>query len=1386
MLSFKKLKSLGFAVFSSFAVVFAPVLFAGVNVDTTVSLDITPNPTAVGGNAHFTVQPVYVSGSSDLFAPVVSITVPGGLESSITNIVGADWDCSIFTGTLECYYIPGTFVDPVNKPANLGAIEFDIQSAPEGSYAFRVLMYTENGEVVPDPSPNDITVIWDVSNTTPAESDLSVVLTEGADPVFPLTSTSFGVTYQNQGPQDASNVILNIDLPILYIYSGFTALDHAWACTQVSVTKAEKGSGHLQCVLPGLAAGESGSIDFNGYSTFAEGNYTSTATIQADETDPLTTNNTDVITTLVRAELDVSTSTRASTDQADVGDSVRFNAVIQNHSDYGASNFEYVFAYSRELSLKNVNEPSDWNCDSSFSNRVVCTTFYVPKKALNEPKGEPGIGFLPAQAVKEIEFVFEVDERPGSGEVEGESSVSFAEHDIQPNNNTSRDTIQVGQAQSDIYVEKTAVFDAPLLPGDFFQYHITIGNNGPDPAPEIRFADQLPDHVKLLTLEKPYGWSCSPESGTAVLIECGFNRPLSPPDQQTIVLNVELLDTGLFETDVEVTTSAEDSNPNNNVDSLVIDSDLGVVLPNQTDLMLSATASTSNLLFGEDYFITYTVQNSGDETELETQLTVSIPNTVQYLGKQGPDWLCDESEGQLVCDLQTELLGSESASISIDFRAPNETQTIQHTANVSGQNPDSNPGNNQTVSSFEVESDGGFGNVYDLELLIDSEFDQVRSGDQFNLNLNVMNFGPASAPAFEMQQILPPGLELIQASGLGWNCDLQDALTLICDHIGLDNDESTTLTLDFTASSESEITLSSTARLLLDNTPDFDQTNNEASFSLQVLPPLNRDLALTGRALEDTVRAGQELNYEFTLDNIGEVVFSSATLNLSLTGPAAFEQSITKNLSCRVISDQSLSCDLDSPLQPQQQIELEILAVSGALETDSVITLEATVESDGDINTQNDTIQLQVGFEHWSEDDIQSLLEDAAGDDEIALGVVGPLGELCASPLPAEEAMCEAMFDALDNGDFSSVRGLLRAFSPRAVISQKSSMTEVSAAQFQNIDARLSELRGGGGGFASNGLRVRYGEQSLQLASLRYLMNDDEAADQTGVNDFVSPWGFFVNGTISAGERDPSTREMAFEFESAGLTAGVDYRFSQNLVLGAALGYADFSSDDMDGGSLDTSAMTLTGYTSWYFLENFYVDSKLSHSWIDVDQARSIEFSIGQVSQSELAKGSTDSTQVNFATSIGYHYNKNGWTVTPNLSLRYLSTEVNAYEETGDLLGRVRYEDFEFDSMQWVAGIQVSKALSLSNGVLTPQIEATLNHETQNDGLIIEARFIGPNRTQPFLLQTDEPDRTFGSAGGGLVFVSNGGKQYYFTYRQLLGLDDFSRYTLNLGMRMEF
>ena len=94
--------------------------------------------------------------------------------------------------------------------------------------------------------------------------------------------------------------------------------------------------------------------------------------------------------------------------------------------------------------------------------------------------------------------------------------------------------------------------------------------------------------------------------------------------------------------------------------------------------------------------------------------------------------------------------------------------------------------------------------------------------------------------------------------------------------------------------------------------------------------------------------------------------------------------------------------------------------------------------------------------------------------------------------------------------------------------------------------------------------------------------------------------GSFVNGRLTFGDKDATIREQGFGFISGGVTAGADYRFTDNRVLGIALSYTHSHADiNFNLGETISDGYGISAYGS-YYMGNFYVDGHAGFEWNEI------------------------------------------------------------------------------------------------------------------------------------------------------------------------------------------
>lgn len=140
---------------------------------------------------------------------------------------------------------------------------------------------------------------------------------------------------------------------------------------------------------------------------------------------------------------------------------------------------------------------------------------------------------------------------------------------------------------------------------------------------------------------------------------------------------------------------------------------------------------------------------------------------------------------------------------------------------------------------------------------------------------------------------------------------------------------------------------------------------------------------------------------------------------------------------------------------------------------------------------------------------------------------------------------------------------------------------------------------------------------------------------------------FFVNGTGNFGDQQATQRSNGFDFDTAGVIVGTDYRFTDSLVMGTAFAYTGSDSNMNKGlGKLDSDNYSLSLFGSYALPSNFYVDGLVRVGWSTYDSQRNYSTAATpNVIESASADYSGNDYSVSF--SAGYSHNINALNLRP-------------------------------------------------------------------------------------------------------------------------------------------
>jgi outer membrane autotransporter protein len=345
---------------------------------------------------------------------------------------------------------------------------------------------------------------------------------------------------------------------------------------------------------------------------------------------------------------------------------------------------------------------------------------------------------------------------------------------------------------------------------------------------------------------------------------------------------------------------------------------------------------------------------------------------------------------------------------------------------------------------------------------------------------------------------------------------------------------------------------------------------------------------------------------------------------------------------------------------------------------------------------------------------------------------------------------------------------------------QGTSQVETAPNQVRTLGARLAALRRGAVPQISlQGFNLDIGGKNLSAAQLLSL---DQKGGGASADANGGRFGVFLNGNGSFGTKDGTPQEFGYDHHTGGVTAGADYRVTDNLILGGAFRWLS-NSATLNNALGDVSSNSYGGslYGS-YYIGAFHVDVLGGFAWINYDTDRNIVYP----GVTRTATGSTSGQEYTTDVTAGYDFRWGGFTATPYGRVDYLNATVESYTESGAQGLNLTIQSQRLQSLRTALGLQLSYAFSVPFGVLVPQIRGEWLHEYLNGSRPITAQFTNDPFGTAFFIPTDSPSRNFAGLSAGVSSVFAKGFSAFVNFDTFLGLTNVSNYMFTGGVRLEF
>ena len=268
-----------------------------------------------------------------------------------------------------------------------------------------------------------------------------------------------------------------------------------------------------------------------------------------------------------------------------------------------------------------------------------------------------------------------------------------------------------------------------------------------------------------------------------------------------------------------------------------------------------------------------------------------------------------------------------------------------------------------------------------------------------------------------------------------------------------------------------------------------------------------------------------------------------------------------------------------------------------------------------------------------------------------------------------------------------------------------------------NIELRLTEVRQGTTGFSDSSYRVtdnrpHDGKEMLNMDGKQMMSSETESAPSAAPVD--KRWGFYISGNGEIVDIENTSSARGANFQTGGITVGADYRVSNHVVMGAALGYSNISADLNLGGHLRSNGGQANVYGTYYD-GGFYVNGILGGGLGSIETKR---LTVGG-----FAHGDTNTTSFDATIGTGYDHKIGAFRFGPLASLRYGRIGLDGFTETG-AIGAMFIDSQSEDSLQSALGLQASYTALVGGIAVTPIVRAQWLHEYLTSTSSIRAGFI--------------------------------------------------------------
>jgi uncharacterized repeat protein (TIGR01451 family) len=528
--------------------------------------------------------------------------------------------------------------------------------------------------------------------------------------------------------------------------------------------------------------------------------------------------------------------------------------------------------------------------------------------------------------------------------------------------NTDGATVRLLPRRATLQVDKSSD-DTELVAGSTFNYLVTVrgifdvAQYAASDAPDTVLTDVLPDGLTATSVTTTQG-SCDTD-GRAVECRLGtvsgpLRIPQDPPVQVRVFGTVDNAATGPIANTATADSPASDP----------ASGSLSLPVVRRSDLSVTKTADAPTAVAGGEIGYTVVVSNAGPSTAEDVAVTDDLPPELTVVeGGTDPGFL--PVAEPLRCDLDTIPAGESRTLRIVGALAPGQAPgPVTNTVRLPERPDDQDPSNDAAEVTTEVTREA------DLHVTKTPSAEAVAVGSTLTYALAVGNAGPSTATDVEILDSLPPGLTLVSASEEAPVACAPAGDAVRCTVPRLAPGEAATATVEVRVDEGQDSGTLENRATVSSGVPDPDPDNDAATAAVTVF--ILADVSIRKTVLTADPVAGRPVRLALDVTNAGPQAAPGVVVSDGLPPSLAY-------LSARVVGGRE--CSVTHP----EDIDIVTCAV-GRLAVGESARAVLTVRPDADLTALTNV--AVVG---------SAALDEASADN--ADGVTAQL-EAAATPTP--------------------------------------------------------------------------------------------------------------------------------------------------------------------------------------------------------------------------------------------------------------------------------------------------------------------------------------------------------------------------------------------------